>query len=154
MLLPLLTHLLQSQLCCYLIPIVQTINDTTRIFIFIQCHDIILNSNILSFTQYATDFNLALELCINKIEGEELILSVDGECQFSLRCFYVVVTFAQKEGCFWQSRWLVSWFDYYKCVLTRQIRRRGSNRIFFKLILTINCKYPSLRKLSPGHISL
>ena len=43
--------------------------------------------------QYATDFNLALELRINKIEGEELILSVDGDCQvFSqmlLRCSYI-----------------------------------------------------------------
>ena len=105
MLLPLLTHLLQSQLTlgawCCLIPIVQKINETTRIFIFIQCHDIIRNSNILSFTQYATDFNLALELRINNIEGEELILSVDGDCQFSLRYFYVVLTFAPKEGCFW-----------------------------------------------------
>ena len=63
-------------------------------FIFIQCHDIILNSNIFSFTQYAFDINFALELCINKIEGEEL--SVDGDCQFSNRCFYVVLTFAQK----------------------------------------------------------
>ena len=77
------------------------INDITRINIFIQRRDIILNSNILSFTQYATDFNLALGLCINKIEGEELILSVDGDCQFPLRCFYVLLTFAQKEGCFW-----------------------------------------------------
>ena len=63
-----------------------------RIFIFIQSHDIILNSNIPSFTQYATDFNFALELRINKIEGEELILSVDGDCQFPFRCFYVVLT--------------------------------------------------------------
>ena len=49
-----------------------------------KCHDIILNSNILSFTQYATDFNLTLELRINKIEGR---LSVSS--QMFLRCSYI-----------------------------------------------------------------
>ena len=115
--LPLLTHLLQSQL-------------TLVLFIFIQCHDIILNSNILSFTQYATDFNLALELRINKIKGEELILSVDWDCQFSLRCLRCSYI-CPKRRVLLVVEMVVSWFDYYKCIFTKQIRRRGSNRIFF-----------------------
>ena len=80
--------------CCCLIPIVQTINDTTTIFIFIQCHDVILNSNILSFTQCATDFNLAVELRINKIEGEELILSVS----FLSDAFTLLLHLPKKKG--------------------------------------------------------
>ena len=55
-----------------------------------------------------------------------VILSVDGDCQFPFKCFYVVLTFAQKEGCFWQSRWLVSWFDYYRCI--RPYKTNSKNR--------------------------
>ena len=48
--------------------------------------------------QYATDFNLALELCINKIEGEELILSVDGVCQFLSDPFMLFLHLPKKKG--------------------------------------------------------
>ena len=40
---------------------------------------------------------MELELCINKIEGQ-LILSVDGDCQFPLGCFYVVLTLPKRKG--------------------------------------------------------
>ena len=133
MLLPLLTHLLQSWLTLVLLSDRHspTINDKTRIFIFIQCHGAILNSNILIFTQYATDFILALELCINKIEGEVLILRVDGDCQFPLRC-PLFLHLPKKKGASGSRRWLVSWFDYYIiCIFTKQIRRREGNGIFF-----------------------
>ena len=48
--------------------------------------------------QYATDFNLALELRINKIEGEELILSVDGDCQFLSDPFMLFLHLPKKKG--------------------------------------------------------
>ena len=48
--------------------------------------------------QYATDFNLALELRINKIEGEELILSVNGDCQFLSDAFTLFLHLPKKEG--------------------------------------------------------
>ena len=57
-----------------------TINGTTRIFIFIQCHNIILNSNILSVTK--SDFNLALEQCASTKSKETVSFLSDAFALF------------------------------------------------------------------------
>ena len=142
--------------CCCLIPIVQTINDATRIFIFIQCHDIILNSNILSFTHYATDFNLALELSINKIEGEKFSdlerrwrLSVSS--QMLLRCSYIcpkrrVLLVVEMVGIL---VWLLTTLKSAKSCRTYQSAHVFPGVEVWQLRIDpdVNCKYPSLRKL-------